>query len=78
MIVDLSHPGLPYLCLIWRSAPNILWSVGSVAHSQLLQVRKDNLFLMLRVSLMLLFADRPAKLNSSKQPAAQLDCHAPQ
>jgi hypothetical protein len=78
MIVDLYHPGLPYLCLLWKSAPNILWSVGSVAHSQLLQVRKDNLLVMLRVSLMLLFADRAAKQRPSRQPAAELDYRAPQ
>ena len=69
MIVDLYHPGLPYLCLLWKSAPNILWSVGSLAHSQLLQVRKDNLLVMLRVSL--LFADRLAKPGPSESPAHQ-------
>lgn len=71
MIVDLYHPGLPYLCLLWKSAPNILWSVGSLAHSQSLQVRKDNLLVMLRVSLMLLFADRLAKPGPSQSPAHQ-------
>ncbi len=75
MIVDLYHPGLPLLCLFWKAAPNIIWSVGSVAHSQLFLVRKDNLLVTVRVSLMLLFADRQAKQPNG---AAQLDRSAPQ
>jgi hypothetical protein len=73
MIVDLYHPGLPLFCLLWKLAPNILWSVGNMAHSQLPQVRRDDLLVMLRVSLMVLFADRPAKPGHSRQPAAQLN-----
>ena len=56
MIVDPHCLQVPVLCLIWKAAPNILWSVGGVANNQLLQVRKDNLALMARISLMSLFA----------------------
>jgi hypothetical protein len=56
MIVDPHSLQVPLLCLIRKSAPNILWSVGGVANNQLLQVRKESLALMVRISLMSLLA----------------------
>jgi len=42
MIVDPHSLQVPVLCLIWKSAPNILWSIGGAADNQFLQIRKDN------------------------------------
>jgi hypothetical protein len=56
MIVDPHSFQVPIVCLIWKSAPNILWSIGGAADNQLLQIRKDNLALMARLSLMSMFA----------------------
>ena len=56
MIIDPHSLQVPFLCLIWKSAPNILWSVGGAANNQLLELRKDNLALMARMSVMSLFA----------------------
>ncbi|HUN98478.1 MAG TPA: hypothetical protein VMU69_19880 [Bradyrhizobium sp.] len=57
MIVDPHSLQVPILCLIWKSAPNILWSIGGAANNQFLQMRKDNLALMARLSLVSLFAN---------------------
>jgi hypothetical protein len=56
MIVDPHSLQVPVFCLIWKSAPNILWSLGGAADNQFLQIRKDNLALMARLSLMSLYA----------------------
>ena len=56
MIVDPHCLQVPILCLIWKSAPNILWSVGGVANNQLLQVRKESLALVAKMWLMSLLA----------------------
>jgi hypothetical protein len=42
MMVDLHNLQLPLLCQLSRSAPNILWSVGSSLQNQFLQVGGDN------------------------------------
>lgn len=52
MIFDPHSLQVSFVCLVWKSAPNILWSIGGVADNQFLQIRKDNLVLMARVSLM--------------------------
>ncbi|HVX78641.1 MAG TPA: hypothetical protein VHB49_21120 [Bradyrhizobium sp.] len=56
MIVDPHSLQIPFLCLVWKSAPNILWSIGGAANNHFLQIRKDNLALMARISLMSLLA----------------------
>lgn len=56
MIIDPHSLQVPFVCLVWKSAPNILWSVGGAADNQFLQIRKDNLVLMARLSLTSLFA----------------------
>jgi hypothetical protein len=56
MIVDPHSLQAPILCLIWKSAPNILWGLSGAANNQLLEIRKDSLALMLRASLMSLSA----------------------
>lgn len=65
MIVDPHSLQVPVLCLIWKSAPNILWSIGGAADNQFLQIRKDNLALMAKLSLMSLYANskRPGLLK---------------
>jgi hypothetical protein len=64
MIVDPHCLQVPVFCLIWKSAPNILWSIGGAADNQFLQIRKDNFALMARLSLMSLFANsRRARLS---------------
>ena len=57
MIVDPHSLQIPFVCLAWKFAPNILWSIGGAADNQFLQIRKDNLVLMARVSLMSLFVN---------------------
>jgi hypothetical protein len=72
MIVDPHSLQVPFICLIWKSAPSILWSIGGAANNQLLHIRKDNLALMARVSLMSLFANskRSRLANGSAQSSA--------
>jgi hypothetical protein len=55
-MIDPHSLQVSFVCLIWKSAPNILWSIGGAADNQLLQIRKDNLALIARASLMSLFA----------------------
>jgi hypothetical protein len=63
MIVDPHSLQVSFVCLVWKSVPNILWSIGGAADNQFLQIRKDNLALMAKVSLMSLFANsRPPHL----------------
>jgi hypothetical protein len=57
MIVDPHSLQVSFVCLVWKSAPNILWSIGGAANNQFLQIRRDNLLLMARISLMSLLAD---------------------
>jgi hypothetical protein len=42
MIVDVHNLQLPFLCQLSKSAPNILWSVGSSLHNQFLQIGRGN------------------------------------
>jgi hypothetical protein len=42
MITDLHNLQLPLLCQLSKSAPNILWSLGSSVHNQFLQVGRGN------------------------------------
>jgi hypothetical protein len=42
MIADVHNLQLPFLCQLSKSAPNILWSVGSSLHNQFLQVGRGN------------------------------------
>jgi hypothetical protein len=46
MITDIHNLQLPLLCQLSKSAPNILWSVGSSLHNQFLQVGRGNPALM--------------------------------
>ncbi len=86
MMVDLHDLQLPLFCLLWKAAPNILWSLGGAAHNQFLQVRRDNPAIMAaRISLMSLRSDYRGRRRTSKRidakPAdslARLDYRAPQ
>jgi len=75
MMVDPHNLQLPFFCLLWKAAPNILWSLGGAAHSQFLQVRRDNPAIMAaRLSLMSLLVDFRSKRRISKQvDAKQMD-----
>jgi hypothetical protein len=42
MIVDLHNLPLMFLCQLSKSAPNILWSMGSSVHNPFLQVGRGN------------------------------------
>jgi hypothetical protein len=42
MFIDCHNLQLPLLCQLSKSAPNILWSVGSSLHNQFLQVGRGN------------------------------------
>jgi hypothetical protein len=86
MMVDPHNLGLPCLCLLWKAAPGLVWSLSGAAHNQLLPLRRDNPALMaVRISLMSLLADYPAKprqsrrLDRQQQPdrPARLDYPAP-
>jgi len=79
-MVDPHNLQLPCLCLLWKAAPNILWSLGGAAHNQLLQIRRDNpAIVAARLSLMSLFGmlligDYRGKRWMSKQvDAKQVD-----
>jgi hypothetical protein len=53
MMVDPHILQVPCLCLLWKAAPNILWSLGGAANNHFLQVRRDNPAIMAaRISLM--------------------------
>jgi hypothetical protein len=56
MIANVHNLQLPFLCQLSNSAPNILWSVGSVFHNQPLQVARSNpAVIIAKVSLQLFF-----------------------
>jgi hypothetical protein len=86
MMVDPYNLQLPFFCLLWKAAPNILWSLGGAAHNQFLQVRRDNLAIMAaRISLMSLLGDYRGLRRTSKQvdanqmdSSARLDYRTPQ
>ena len=60
--------GLPCLCLLWKAAPGVLSSLGGLAQSQLLDLRRDSPVLMAaRISLMSFVADYTAKPRTAKQ-----------
>jgi hypothetical protein len=42
MMTDLHNLQLPLLCQLSKSAPNILWSLGSLFHNQFLQFGRGN------------------------------------
>ena len=66
MMLDPHNPGLPFLCLLWKAGPNILWSLGGAAHNQFLQFRRDNLIIMAaRIALMSLLADYAGKQRTA-------------
>jgi hypothetical protein len=73
MMVDphslgLQNLGLPCLCLLWKAAPGVASSLGSVAQNQFLEFRRDNpVLLAARISLMSFVADYTAKLGTAKQ-----------
>jgi hypothetical protein len=59
---------MPFFCLLWKAAPNILWSVGGAAHNQFLQLRRDNpAIIAARLSLMSLLAEYRGKRRISRQ-----------
>ena len=71
---------LPCLCLLWKAAPGVLSSLGGLAQSQLLDLRRDSPALMAaRISLMSFVADYTAKPRTAKQAdaPARLDCRTP-
>jgi hypothetical protein len=74
-MVDPHNLQLPCLCLLWKAAPNILWSLGGAAHNQLLQIRRNNpAIVAARLSLMSLFGNYRGKRWMSKQvDAKQVD-----
>jgi hypothetical protein len=68
MMVDPHILQLPCLCLLWKAAPNILWSLSGAANNNFLQVRRDNPAIMAaRISLMSWLADYRGKQRISKQ-----------
>lgn len=80
---DLQRPlfQLPLLCLLWKAAPNILWSLGGAAHNQFLLLRRDNpAIIAVRIWLMPVLADYRGKPQTSKEvdTPAHLDYRAPQ
>jgi hypothetical protein len=86
MMLDPHDLQLPFFCLLWKAAPNILWSLGGAAHNQFLQVRRDNPAIMaVRLSLMSLLGDYRGLRRTSKQvdanhvdSLARLDYRTPQ
>ena len=59
MISDIHNLQLPLLCQLSKSAPNILWSVGSSLQNQFLQVGGANSAVMAaRISLQSVFEGR--------------------
>ncbi len=42
MIADVHNLQLPFLCQLSKSTPNILWSVASSLHNQVLQIGRGN------------------------------------
>jgi hypothetical protein len=86
MMVDPHNLQLPFFCLLWKAAPNILWSLGGAAHNQFLRVRRDNPAIMAaRISLMALLGDCRGRRRTSEQvdanrvdSLARLDCRTPQ
>jgi hypothetical protein len=58
---------LPFACLLWKAAPNILLSLGGSAQSPMLQLGKDDL-LAVKASLVSLVADRRSKPRAADLP----------
>ena len=78
--LGLQNLELPCLCLLWKAAPGVLSSLGGLAQSQLLDLRRDSPALMAaRISLMSFVADYTAKPRTAKQAdaPARLDCRTP-
>ena len=72
MMVDPHILELPCLCVLWKAAPNILWSLSGASHNQFLQVRRDNpAIVAARLSLMSLLADYRGKWWTSEQVDAE-------
>jgi len=71
MMMDFHNLQLPFLCQLSKSAPNILWSVGSSVHNQFLQVGRGNAAVMAAKISLKSFLDRPAR----KMPAAARIAH---
>ena len=57
MIIDPHSLQVSVVCLVWKSTPNLLWSIGGATNNDLLRVRKDNLALMAALSLISVFTD---------------------
>jgi len=63
MMVDFHNLQLLFLCQLSKSAPNILWSVGSSVHNQFLQVGRSNPAVMAaRISLGSWLEAHPGKM----------------
>jgi hypothetical protein len=71
MMMDFHNLQLPLLCQLSKSAPNILWSVGSSVQNQFLQVGHGNPAVMAAKISLKSFLDRPA----GKMPAAARIAH---
>jgi hypothetical protein len=86
MMMDPHNLQLPFFCLLWKAAPNILWSLGDAAHNHFLQVTGDNPAIMAaRLWLMSLLDDNRGLRRTSKQvdanqvdSLARLDYRTPQ
>ena len=70
-MMDFHNLSLPFLCQLSKSAPNILWSVGSSVHNQFLQVGRGNPAVMVAWISLKSFFDGPA----AKMPAAARIAH---
>lgn len=77
MMVDPHTLQPPFLCLLWKGAPNVLWSLGGAAHNQFLQVRRDNPAIMAaRIWLMSLLSNYRGGRPTFKQlDAKRVDIH---
>jgi hypothetical protein len=70
--MDLHNLQLPLLCQLSKSAPNILWSVGSSVHNQFLQVGRGNPAVMVaRISLRSLLEGRAGKTPRAAKIASE-------
>jgi hypothetical protein len=73
MMMDFYNLSQPFLCQLSKSAPNILWSVGSSVHNQFLQVGYGNPAVMAaRMSLKSFLNGRAGKMPA----AARIAQHA--
>jgi hypothetical protein len=74
MMVDFHNIPLIFLCQLSKSAPNILWSVGSSVHNQFLQVGRGSPAVMAaKISLRSLLEGRAGKAPGAAKIAHHAD-----